>query len=57
MSQRTHEQSRWELVSLGIVGVVVSVVGTILITWAATVPLEDPRNEPQVAVTEYVEEP
>lgn len=56
MSQRTHEQSRWELVSVAVVSVVVSVVGTVLITLAATVPLEDPRNEPQVAVTEYVEE-
>lgn len=56
MSQRTHEQSRWELVSLGIVALVVSVVGAILITWAITVPLEDPRNEPQVAVTEYAQE-
>lgn len=56
MSQRTHEQSRWELVSLGLVALVVSVVGTVLITWAATVPLEDPRNEPQVAVTEYAKE-
>lgn len=55
MSQRTHEQSRWELVSVGIVSAFVAAVAATLITLSLTVPVTDPRNEPQVAVTEYVE--
>ncbi len=56
MNQRTHEQSRWELVSVGIVSAFVAAVAATLITLSLTVPVTDPRNEPQIAVTQYAEE-
>jgi hypothetical protein len=57
VNQRTHEQSRWELVSIALVVIVVAAVGSVLIHWALTAPVTTPRElMPQVAVTEYAEE-
>lgn len=57
MNTKTHEQSRFELVAGFIVGFVLVILAAVLIGWAATVPLEDPRNEPRPGVTEFAVHP
>jgi hypothetical protein len=56
VNQRTHEQSRWELVAGIITGVFVVLMAVVLIVLALTAPVtpgEDQR--PRTQITRYVE--
>lgn len=56
MNQRTHEQSRWELVAGIVTGVFVVLMAVVLIVLALTAPVTPTEDQrPQVQVTRYVE--